>query len=62
MELGISFLRKSAYIISLTKTCSIQFDTSTKIWKLADNVAALAKLWGTSFSCLRTNFYNNLRT
>jgi len=38
----------------LRRTCSIESDGVTKIWKLTDNVTAFANSWATSFACLRT--------
>jgi hypothetical protein len=35
--------------------CSIQCGISTKIWRLGKDVAALARVWATSFACLRVN-------
>jgi hypothetical protein len=44
------FWQERAYSISLIKACSIQSGISTIIWKLALDVATLAKLWATSFA------------
>jgi len=50
-----SFLKEETYIISLMIMFSIQFGISTNIWKLAQDVVALAKPWIASFACLLTN-------